>query len=978
MKTLFFKTLLILLIVLKSSISIAQVQMQGIVMNMQGNELVGALVMVENTSIATLTNTEGYFSIYVPEEYINNRVIINYVGYLKLPVSVHTGWAPYTMQARQSRYIEQKQISTQMRAQREVDVPIAVSAIDEDRLRNNDLNQIDEIARFVPGCSMLMADHSNATYGIRGLSSDGVESYFQQRVAIFLDGISIGRIQTSVFEPLDLKSVEVAKGPQGTLFGRGAESGAISYIRNKPVKDTFDFSAMCKYGTYNQRTLEAMLNTPLAPNISNRFAVRFNTHDGYMENLDGGKLNGEKTMALKEAFSIFINDRQTLTFTGDMLDEDSPGACLKTNRVGTDSWSDDKSPFTAAYLNGDSLGLKRRVYNGIIQYDCKIGNNWNFSNTLGARYYYNELRYDSDGSYLPILNGLDRVSGNQVSEEARFTWKTGSDEDYDEDIAPKWSGFFGLSYVREDNTHKYNLVSDLRYMYPVVIGPKIRKALNSFPKLIADSFEQVITQMEDQLSQSRPESEEIIRDYLESYKPMARDLIESNVSKLYDDLYLNCDFWQKTPDIVSQTADLCNSVLTEVITQIVESNEMFKGFLEQGMGGGIEGFVKNIDIYGMLDNTLILKSISNIDLPWDAHEDMIDRCITNEAGLFADATWNFAKDFYLTVGARATYETMETSYVSNSPNAPYINQPLLFMSSNGETLWSSINAASWVGRLIVNWKFDPTHNIYASASKGRRPGCVYYDLSPSKLDTLNAETLYNYELGIKGISKYGDFQYYAAFYYYDYINCQSSAYRIMKDGTRGLETSDEGKARGYGFDGSLLYTFSNQNYSVFLDYAYCHGRFCDKDANGNDQELAGNRFRLNPEHTVDLGLNYHKYFGKDMKNMVFFYPSIATTGRMYFSDNNRSELMQDAYTLFNCNLGYRRLVDIKNATYNFDFVLYGKNITNAKYLVDAGNTGDGFGYPTFVAGAPATFGLSVRISRNTDKKEAEWEGVYYR
>ncbi len=975
MKTLLKRIFLSFLFLFTAWHSMAQVQMQGVVLGDDGNELVGALVTVENTSIATLTDSEGNFSILIPEEYSGNKVILFYSGYLKLQVPVHRGFRPYTLEGRQRQTIEQQVINTQMRAQTEVDVPIAVSVISQNKQYNLDLTQIDEMARYVPGFTMFKSDNSHAMYSIRGLSSDGVESYFQQRVAVFMDGISVGRVQASVMEPLDLKSVEVAKGPQGTLFGRGAESGALVYTRNKPVKDTFDISAMVKYGAYNQRTIEGMINTPLSPKVSNRFAVRFNANDGYQKNLLGGRLDGVKAVAVKEALSFFLNDRNTLSITADMMSADDLGACLKTNRVGIQANPSDVSFFTPAELNGDDLGLSRKTYNGIIQYDLRMNDNWTFSNTLGVRYYDNQFGYDSDGCYKPILDGLDRVHGNQISEEARFTWASGH-KDPDDPEPHKWTGFFGVSYVREDNTHRYNLNSNLKYLYPVVVGPEMYTKLQQLPALIAGNFLKAMDDIKGQLKDQYPDFADMIDNYLESYKPIANQALESGVSEILERLYKKSDFWDKTPDIVTETANACNKVLVDYINDIVGKNEMFAYIMNQGyQGQGIEAYVESLGIRDMLASNFIFSSIANVNLPDEYNEDMTDRCITNEAGLFADVTWNFAPKFFLTLGARGTYETMETAYSSSSMKAPYVNESLLFKSTGGKVIWASDDYLSWVGRAIINWKFDKTHNLYASASKGRRPGLIYYDLGPGDPVKLKPEILYNYELGIKGISRYGEFQYYAAFYYYDYLNCQSSEY-VATNGRRGLVTSDKGKARGFGFDGSLLYTF-NKNVSVFMDYAYCHGRFSDKDMDGNDQRLAGKRFRLNPEQTFDAGVNYHRFVGKHRRAMVFAYPSLTTTGSIYFSDNNSPSNKQKTYTLFNCNLGLRKLVDIRNSTFNVDFVLYGKNISNVKYLVAAGITGEAFGFPTFAAGAPATYGLMLRFSKNSDKREVESEGVYY-
>ena len=68
---------------------------------------------------------------------------------------------------------------------------------------------------------------------MRGITTDSGDPRSETRISLFQDGVSISRSRASVVELFDLERIEVLKGPQGTLFGRGAEIGAISIIQNK-------------------------------------------------------------------------------------------------------------------------------------------------------------------------------------------------------------------------------------------------------------------------------------------------------------------------------------------------------------------------------------------------------------------------------------------------------------------------------------------------------------------------------------------------------------------------------------------------------------------------------------------------------------------------------------------------------------------------------------------------------------------------
>jgi iron complex outermembrane receptor protein len=84
---------------------------------------------------------------------------------------------------------------------------------------------------------------NNAGFVMRGITSDSGESTAEPRVSVFQDGISISKSRGSYVELFDIERVEVAKGPQSTLYGRGALIGAVNMIQNKANRRDFSASA---------------------------------------------------------------------------------------------------------------------------------------------------------------------------------------------------------------------------------------------------------------------------------------------------------------------------------------------------------------------------------------------------------------------------------------------------------------------------------------------------------------------------------------------------------------------------------------------------------------------------------------------------------------------------------------------------------------------------------------------------------------
>ncbi|MEZ5464819.1 MAG: TonB-dependent receptor plug domain-containing protein, partial [Lysobacteraceae bacterium] len=136
-------------------------------------------------------------------------------------------------------------VTAQKREQQAQDVPIAISPVSGEFLDKNGITGFEQLGGYVPGLQTQVQSANTPGFVIRGITSDSGESNQQPRVSVFQDGVSISRSQGAVVELFDMERVEVLRGPQGTLFGRGAEIGAIHLIQNKAVNET---SGMARVG----------------------------------------------------------------------------------------------------------------------------------------------------------------------------------------------------------------------------------------------------------------------------------------------------------------------------------------------------------------------------------------------------------------------------------------------------------------------------------------------------------------------------------------------------------------------------------------------------------------------------------------------------------------------------------------------------------------------------------------------------------
>jgi iron complex outermembrane receptor protein len=179
------------------------------------------------------------------------------------------------------------------------DVPIAITAMSAETLMQLNVQTFDDYVRYLPNVSSAgKGPGQNAVY-MRGLSSTtvgnqvggGVGSF--PNVAIYLDDLS-GQLPGRNLDvyAADLDRIEVLEGPQGTLFGAGAQAGVVRYITNKPKLDVTEGGFSGSYSTTAHgdpsNSLEAFINLPLiADTLAVRGVLYSDNRGGYIHNIPG-------------------------------------------------------------------------------------------------------------------------------------------------------------------------------------------------------------------------------------------------------------------------------------------------------------------------------------------------------------------------------------------------------------------------------------------------------------------------------------------------------------------------------------------------------------------------------------------------------------------------------------------------------------------------------------------------------------------
>lgn len=351
-------------------------------------------------------------------------------------------------------------VTVQKRAENLRDVPVAVSAVDDELLDDLGLDEFSDVARYVPGFEVQEQSPNNPGFVIRGITSDSGEANIEPRIAIFQDGVSISRSRGSVVELFDLERVEVAKGPQPTLFGRGALIGGVNVIQAKPE---FEFSgeATAGVGNYDEVYLDGHVTGPIIEDkLAFRLAGRMRERDGYVESVNPAEedFNSQDMSAVRA--SLAFTPSADLRF--DLIanyQEDTPSGTSFKSKAFLPTPTGSAAPWDPANLNtfgdflgGKHLGLDREVTSVTLLGDWQINDNVSLSSITGYREFDSLEVFDPDGFGLDLLIFGEDASGEQFSQEFRANYDAGG----------RVRGFVGASYFDESGEQDVPLTFDER------------------------------------------------------------------------------------------------------------------------------------------------------------------------------------------------------------------------------------------------------------------------------------------------------------------------------------------------------------------------------------------------------------------------------------------------------------------------------------------------------------------------------------
>jgi iron complex outermembrane receptor protein len=228
------------------------------------------------------------------------------------------------------------------------EVPVPVTAFNSVAIERKFAVNLEDLNKLAPSVQLQHVGlfHNASSFTVRGIGTSGIESFDDPHVAIFIDGVYQPRNAWAISNLLDVESVEMLRGPQGTIYGRNAYSGAITLTTKKPDLTEYSGKASLQYGNPGKLVVGLVGNMPIVQDkFGMRIATQFYKDSGFFKNdgvivdsapgaplvthidedLEGTRIQGNKYVYLRPSFRFTPNDALDITLTTEFIRQRGDG-----------------------------------------------------------------------------------------------------------------------------------------------------------------------------------------------------------------------------------------------------------------------------------------------------------------------------------------------------------------------------------------------------------------------------------------------------------------------------------------------------------------------------------------------------------------------------------------------------------------------------------------------------------------------------
>jgi iron complex outermembrane receptor protein len=180
--------------------------------------------------------------------------------------------------------LEEVVVTARKRAENLQETPVSVSVISGDAVRDLNLRNFQDLRGLVPNLEILPLATGGASMTIRGIGQTSSQVNVDAKAGFYVDDMYVARQEGNQLYFYDVSSVQVLKGPQGTLFGKNTTAGAFLLTTARPSAEAGGYLQL-RGGSFRRLDTEGAINIPLSDTVLTRFSFRTQKVDGYIKHV---------------------------------------------------------------------------------------------------------------------------------------------------------------------------------------------------------------------------------------------------------------------------------------------------------------------------------------------------------------------------------------------------------------------------------------------------------------------------------------------------------------------------------------------------------------------------------------------------------------------------------------------------------------------------------------------------------------------
>ena len=298
-------------------------------------------------------------------------------------------------------------------------VPIAVTALNAKTLDAFQIGGLQGLKYIVP--NIYLAQNPGSSNGaevyMRGVGDDDATMEDELPIGIWVDGVYYAHAIGSSMDFLDVKQVEVLRGPQGALYGENAAGGAIKIVLNHPNFDGPSFRGDMTGGSFGRFDVRGTANIPISDRLAALVSFISESNDGYYTNVaNGDKLNRKDVRGGRLSLEYNPTNRLSLYSSVDFTHDNSGLQVGTPMTESTPPYNSKQAPlYGCLYCAEPTIPDRVDFYGGGVTFQAKYHSNYGNFESISA---YRGISYHASLALSPVPQGTNII---RDTHERQFT-----------------------------------------------------------------------------------------------------------------------------------------------------------------------------------------------------------------------------------------------------------------------------------------------------------------------------------------------------------------------------------------------------------------------------------------------------------------------------------------------------------------------------------------------------------------------------